>query len=179
MTSKEQTQVLVAQRFLRSAFQLLSNEYGVHAESAIAGVARMAGTFMFRSFALPLSDVSPGQVVFSEQANEQGPALVSLMCGVLSGMEIELDTDTLGQTRDGEHDPLFDFLETQTLLEPAFETIRTENELTYEEAAEAGAIATAFLVHQVQDVLDPRTAADVAVFALIEGTKTAPDPVAH
>ncbi|MEZ6105947.1 MAG: hypothetical protein R3B96_07475 [Pirellulaceae bacterium] len=77
-------------------------------------------------------------MVFSEQANEQGPALVSLMCGVLSGNGDPDSTPTRWDKHAMGARSLFDFLETQTLLEPAFETIRTENELTYEEAAEAG-----------------------------------------
>ena len=46
-------------------------------------------------------------------------------------------------------------------------------------AAEAGAVATAFIVHQCTSVLDPNVAFGIAVYGFIEGMKTAPHPAVH
>ena len=52
-----------AQEFSRVTFETLKIEGRVHAETAIAGAARMAGTFLFRSFNFPSDGIKAGQAV--------------------------------------------------------------------------------------------------------------------
>lgn len=164
-----------ARAFVAIAIQKLATERGVHAETAVAGVARMAGTFLFRSFGFTLPDLKPGQPTLSEQANERGPRLVDITTTLLksAGINIELnDNDQSG------HEPQFSFLDSQRLLEPAFNAVRESSGLTLVQGADAAAVATALLIQQTAAVLDPSVAFSIAVYGFIEGSKTAPDPAA-
>jgi hypothetical protein len=73
MSSLSQQQKAAAETFVRVVIDALKTDKGVHAETAVAAMARMAGTFLFRSFAFPPSDITPGQAVLSDMANDQGP----------------------------------------------------------------------------------------------------------
>ena len=88
-------QIKVAQDFANATIEALNTEQGIHAETAVAGAARMAGTFLFRSFGFPLQDIQPGQVVLSDQANAQGPVLLEILGSVLSQIGIVLDEEEL------------------------------------------------------------------------------------
>lgn len=163
MTSLTQAQIDAAQAFANTAIRELGTARGVHAETAVASVARMAGTFLFRS----------------EQAIEAGPRLIQVFAGALAEIGVALDEEKLGAAQLQANQPRLSFLETQKLLETPYLTIRARHGLSELEAAEAGAVATAFMVHQCSSVLDPNVAFGVAVYGFIEGTKTAPHPVVH
>lgn len=175
MLTKEQIEA--GQEFVNSAVEALNTESGVHAETAVAAVARMAGTYLFRSFGLPMGDIQPGQVVLSNKANEQGPALIEILGGVLTQLGVSLDEKNLGGETDADNQPNQSFLETQRLLEPRFITIQEQYDLSHREAAEACAVATALLIEDCSQVLEPNVAFNIAIYGFIEGTKTAPDPV--
>jgi hypothetical protein len=177
MSSLNQQHIDAAKEFVNATVKALQTDRGVHAETAIAATARMAGTFLFRSFAFPLTDVEPGQPVLSEQANERGPRLVEVLSEILARLGVQLDRARLGDEPESDNQPQQGFLETQKLLEPQFAAIRTRHGLSEQEAAEAGAVATAMLMHQCLQVLDPHVAFSIAVYGFIEGAKTAPDPV--
>ncbi len=177
MAQLSQPQVDAAQEFVTRAIDLLKTDQGVQAETIIAASARMAGTFLFRSFAFPLTGVAPGQAVLSEVANEQGPQLIAILGGVLTHVGIALDGARLnGQVPQG-HQPLLGFLDTQRILEEPFTSIMRRQGLSYQDAAEAAAVATALLIHQCATVLDPHISFAVAAYGFVEGSKTAPDPV--
>ncbi|MCU0806122.1 MAG: hypothetical protein MUF79_13720 [Burkholderiales bacterium] len=177
MSSLTQQQIEAAQAFADQAIGALTMERGVHAETVVAGAARMAGTFLFRSFGYAATGIEPGQAVLSQQANEEGPRLVGVLSGVLSHLGVALDEEALGNAPGPEHRPLLGFLETQRLLEPSFTDISVRHGLSRKEAAEAAAVAAALLIRQCASVLDPSVAFGIAVYAFVEGTKTAPDPV--
>ncbi len=177
MSSLRQEQVDAAQEFVSTAIDMLKTERGVHVETALAGLARMAGTFLFRGFDFPLNEVQPGQVVLSGNSNEEGPRLVELMGGVLAHLGVTLEDEKIGGAPEPEHMPSRDFLETQKLLEPAFLEIKERHGLSMNEAAGAGAVATALLIQQCAQAFDPHVAFGLAVYGFIEGAKTAPDPV--
>ncbi len=174
-----QPQIDAAQEFANTVVAELRTDKGVHAETAVASVARMAGTFLFRSFGFQLTDVEPGGVVLSEQANEAGPRLIRVLAGALAEIGVALDEQRLGASGLEANQPKLGFLETQKRLEPLFSGIRARHGLSLVEAAEAGAVATAFMVHQCTSVLDPNVAFGVAVYGFIEGMKTAPHPAVH
>ena len=172
-----QTQMDAAEKFSDAAIRVLQDERGVHAETAIAGTARMAGTFLFRSFDFPLGDATPGQPVLSEQSNELGLRLMQILGGVLEQMGIAIDQNVIAQPTAPDHEPLLGFLETQQRLEPEFSAIREEFGLSLSEAADAAAIATAVLIRQCTEVLDPSIAFGIALYGFVEGTKTFPAPI--
>jgi hypothetical protein len=166
-----------AQQFVGLAIEAFQGERGVHAETAIAGTARMAGTFLFRSFAFPLAAIQPGQAVLSDAANEQGPKLIQALGSVLAHIGVTLDKSKLGANKDPDHQPQLSFLATQKRLEPTFSRAMQALGLSYVQAAESAAIATAILIKQCVPVLDPNLAFGIAAYGFVEGSKTAPDPV--
>lgn len=179
MQSITQPQIDAAQVFANAVVNELRTDKGVHAETAVASIARMAGTFLFRSFGFQLAHVEPGGVVLSEQANEAGSRLIQVLASALAEIGVALDAKKLGASGLEANQPKLGFLETQKRFEPLFSGIRARHGLSLVEAAEAAAVATAFVVHQCGSVLDPNVAFGVAVFGFIEGTKTAPHPVVH
>ena len=170
-------QMDAAERFADAAIRLLQDERGVHAETVIAGTARMAGTFLFRSFNFPLDDATPGQPVLSEQSNDQGSRLMQILGGVLEQMRIAVNQEVIVQPTSPDHEPLLDFLETQSRMEPEFVVVRERFDLSLGEAADAAAIATAMLIRQCDEVLDPSIAFGIALYGFVEGTKTYPAPI--
>ena len=171
-------QIEAAHEFVNITVDALNTERGVHAETAVAGVARMAGTYLLRSFGFPMDDIQPGQVVLSDKANEQGPALIGILGGALNQLGVSLDEENLGSETRAENQPHQSFLETQRLLEPRFIAILERYGLSQQEAAEACVLAAALLIEDCSNVLDPHVAFNIAIYGFIEGTKTAPDPVA-
>jgi hypothetical protein len=57
---------------------------GIHPATVIAASARMAGTYLFRSFELNLQGVKPGQVVLSAQAAQREGELIQVALGSLA-----------------------------------------------------------------------------------------------
>ncbi len=177
LASLKPQQTEAAQEFVTAAMDALSaSNNRLHAETVIAATARMAGTFLFRSFAFPLDGVEPGQSVFSDAANEQGPALIQILGNALQHSGVNLDRSQPAESHDDK--PLLNFLATQKLLEPTFATIRGRLGLSYQEAAESAAVASAILIQRCASVLDPHSAFNIAAYGFVEGSKTAPDPVA-
>ena len=174
MRSLSQEQFNVAQKFASATIDILADERGVHAETAIAGAARMAGTFLFHSFGFPVEAAKAGQPVLSEQANEHGPVLMEILGNGLDAMNVAVDVEKLGEPTPLGNEPLLKFLETQTKLEPKFNAIAKQAGLSLDEAAHAAALATAHLIKQCSQVLDPNIAFGIAVYGFIEGTKTYP-----
>lgn len=174
MGSFRTEQIEAANAFAASVINVLQTECGVHAETAIAGAARMAGTFLFRSFGFQQIGLAAGAVVLSEQANEAGPRLIRILGVTLDNLGVKLDPNRIGAGEANAAKPLLSFLETQGLLEPRFEEIRDGLGLSYAEAADAAALATAILIRQCASVLDPYVAFSVAMYGFVEGAKTMP-----
>jgi hypothetical protein len=174
ITMLKQEQIEAAQEFANITLDALNTALGVHAETAVAGVARMAGTYLFRTFGFPMDDIQPGQVVLSDMANDQGPALIEILGGALTQIGVSLNEENLGGETSAENQPNQSFLETQVLLEPRFAVVQEQYGLTHHEAAEACVIATALLIEDCSQVLDPNVAFNIAINSFIEGTKTAP-----
>jgi hypothetical protein len=169
-----QAQLQAATEFGTTALQAFDQGGTFPAETVIGSVARMAGSFLLRSFGLPLTGIEPGSVVLSEQANQQGPRLVQILAGVLQGVGVTLDSARLAAvqaTTRGQEESL---LQTQEALERRFTAIRDKHGLSDGEAAESAAVATAVLIKNCSQLLDPHTGFGLAVYGFIEGAKTVP-----
>jgi hypothetical protein len=177
MTSLSKQQMDAAQEFANVTISALKVGEGVHAATVIAATARMAGTYLFRSFGFKLAGVKPGQVVLSDAANEQGPLLIQIAHSVLSRMGIKLDDSQSGGITNSKNEPMLAFLETQKKLEPLYTPIKARRGLTAQEAAQAAAVATAFLIGHCAKVLHANVAFRIAAYGFVEGSKTAPEPV--
>lgn len=172
-----ETQRKAAADFIQVVIGALQDERGVRAEDAVAGAARMAGTFLFRSFGFPLVDVKPGSAVLSEQANADGPQLIQLLAGLLQDNGVVVDHSRAAEPVPPENAVGRPFLETQKLLEPGFNAAAAAHGLQGLDAAVAAVLATAILIRQCASTLDPTVAFAIAVYGFVEGSKTCPDPV--
>ena len=151
---------------------------GVHPPTVVAACARMAGTYLFRSFDLKLPGVQPGQAVLSVEANEHSPMLLRTAAGILATLGITIASSPPAAPTTEPPKPMYEFLPTQRLLEPRFAAVTTKHGLTTRQAAQGSAIATAILIHHFAKHLEPDVGFGLAAFGFIEGSKTAPDPVA-
>ena len=177
MTQLRREQISAASAFAEAALQRLNTVSGMTMETTVLASARMAGTFLFRSYAHALSAISPGTVLMSQVPNENGPNLVGLLSNALGRLGLSIDADHIDLKTSNAATPLLDFLESQRLLEPVLQPIRESFGLSQQEAAYAMAVATAILIKHGEKKLAAQAAFGLAVFGFIEGTKTAPDPV--
>ena len=177
MPSLTQEQLDSAQEFATASSAALSSAAGIHPGTVVAATARMAGTYLFRSFRLHLPGVQPGQAVLSEKADALGPVLIETTGRLLWRMGMAPEPSQAGAAVGPIDQPSLSFLETQRLLEPGFSSVRSRYGFEYEQAAYAVAAATALLIQHCADAINPQIAFGIAALGFIEGTKTAPDPV--
>jgi hypothetical protein len=177
VTSDTQAIEAAAREFAVTVAAALKLPQGWHPPTVIAGCARMAGTYLFRSFGLKLTGVAPGQAVLSVEANQHGPALLQYMATVLGGLGIQIANAPPSASAAATAKPTREFLDTQRLLEPLFAPIHAKFDLTMPQAARAAAGATAVLIYQFTQNFDPNLGFGVAAYGITEGSKTAPDPV--
>lgn len=156
----------------------VGSERAVHSETAIASTARLAGSLLLRSFNLKLEELEPGTVVLSNEANEKGPQLIEIMSAVLQRFGVSLDHEKLeGETAKMGEEPQLTVVQSLALLQEDAMRIASENGLGLEDAAQAGAVATAFIVKECAKGIGGEVGFNVAVFGFIEGCKTAPPAI--
>lgn len=156
----------------------VGNNRAIHPETAIAASARLAGSFLLRSFNFKLDDLVPGTVLLSDEANEKGLMLVNTLTAFLSASNLSMDEAKLGGQQDQQgQEPHLDILNSLTLLQTDAIKIAEANGLTMEQAAQSAALATAFIVKECAPQIGVETGFNVAVFCFIEGSKTVP-PIA-
>lgn len=169
-----QAQLQAASEFGTAAMKAFDQDGTFPAEIVIGSTARMAGSFLLRSFGLPLTGIQPGSVVLSEQANQQGPRLIQILGAVLENIGVKLDPSKLAASQPTARGQKAPFLETQDVLEERFAAIRQKYGLSDGEAADSVAVATAVLIKNCSSLLDPHLGFGLAVYGFIEGSKTAP-----
>jgi hypothetical protein len=138
---------------------------------AISSTARLAGSFLFRSFGFEIRDAKPGTVMLSEEANTKGPQLVNITHAVLQNLGVQIDDQKMAN---GNQKPsASNFVEVIGKMQvPALE-IMNRNELSFEQMAQSAAIATAFIIQQSQNIT-PENGFGMAIYHYIEGSKTNP-----
>jgi hypothetical protein len=166
-----------AMEYANAAISALKLPGGVHPPTVIAACARMAGTSLFRSFALHLPNVQPGQAVLSAEADQHSAMLLRTAAGILANLGIRVPSSPSGELVDDKAKPMHDFLQTQRLLEPLFLAIQAKYALSARHASQAAAIATALLIHHFAKNIAPSEAFGLAAFSFVEGCRTAPEPV--
>jgi hypothetical protein len=180
MTDTAATRAAVAQAFAQATFTALAPDGQLQTESAIAGMARMAGTYYFRSFGYAALKLAPGQAVLSAEADSKGPELMHLAHEVLARLGVKLEDARVRAALDAKadkHMPFLGFAYTQPRLERAFAPIKAAHALSGIEAGKAAACAVALLIYNCREVLDPAIAFGIATYGFIEGSKTTPWPV--
>jgi hypothetical protein len=177
MATLSKQQLDAAHEFANATISAMKLPRGIHPPTVVAASARMAGTYLFRSFRLNLSGVLPGQAVLSAVANEQAPLLAQVAAGTLARVGIKIANSPPSTAADAKSKPMLAFLDTQRKLESAYAPIRAKFCLPADQAAQAAAVATALLIRHCAKALDPNVAFGIAVYGFIEGSKTAPEPV--
>lgn len=153
----------------------VGSERAVHPETAIACAARLAGSLLLRSFGLKLEGFAPGAVLLSNEANGRGPQLIGILGGALQNMGVALDQTKLGgdNSMRGQA-PKFTLVESLGLVQDDALRIANECGLGLEEAAQAAALATAFIVQECAKDIGGEVGFNAAVYGFIEGCKTVP-----
>jgi hypothetical protein len=147
----------------------------IHPETAIASAARLSGSLLLRSFEFDLETSQPGTVVLSDEANEKGPALLNVLAGFLARNNIELDPSKLGGMLDQRgHAPSLDTQASLVLLQEDALRIAARHSLSLQQAAEAVALATGFIVKECAPSIGAETGFNIAAFGFIEGSKSVP-----
>lgn len=153
----------------------VGNNRAIHPETAIASSARLSGSLLMRSFNFQFSHLEPGSVLLSEEANEKGPMLINILSAYLSTANIQLDRSKLGGQPDQKgQQPQLDFLGSISQLQNEALNICKNNELAFADAAQAAALATAFIVKECAPQIGAEVGYNVAVYGFIEGSKTVP-----
>jgi len=147
----------------------------VHSETAIACIARLAGSLLFRSFDFNVQGQQPGTVILSNEANEEGPQLISIMLTMLQHFGVSLNQEMIGsESSKSGGTPQLSLLESLALLQEDAMRIAQNNGLGMKEMAWAGAMATAFVVKECANNIGSETGFNIAVYSFIEGCKTMP-----
>lgn len=138
---------------------------------AISSTARLAGSFLFRSFRLKINDAKPGTVILSEEANTKGPQLVNITHAVLYNFGIRIDNNKMsnGNRKHAESN----FIDVISKVQVPALDIMNKRELSYEQMAQSAAIATAFIIQQSSNIT-PEEGFGIAIYHYIEGSKTNP-----
>lgn len=160
---------------------LIANTLGgegraVQTETAIASIARLSGSLLLRSFNFDLRKSEPGTVILSDEANIKGPELINIAASIVQRLGLELNA-TRARTKGRGHVPNLSFLESMTLLQTPAMQICKDHDLTLEQGAQAAAVATGFIVKECARSIDVEVAFNVAVYGVIEGSKTIPPRV--
>lgn len=138
---------------------------------AISSTARLAGSFLFRSFGFKINDAKPGTVMLSEDANTKGPQLVNITHAVLLNFGIQVDNSKI--SNGNQKQALSNFVDVIGKIQnPALEIMK-KNNLSYEQMAQSAAIATAFIIQQSNNIT-PEEGFGTAIYHYIEGSKTNP-----
>src|SRR5262249_43532492 len=122
-TPPEEAQFVAANEYYGLILGRLADERGVHAETAISAAARMAGTFMLRSFGLRLEGMEPGSAVLSEAANDRGPLLLNTLGAGLNALDVLLERDKLRADFPDDNRPHMTVIEVQERLGPAMREV--------------------------------------------------------
>ena len=138
---------------------------------AISSTARLAGSFLFRSFQFKIDDAKPGTAMLSEDANTKGPQLVNITHAALQNMGIQIDNNKMsGGNQQQAESNFVDVI--GKVQAPALEIMK-KYDLSYEQMAQSSAIATAFIIQQSNNII-PEEGFGTAIYHYIEGTKTFP-----
>ena len=156
----------------------LRTERGVHAETAVAGAAILAGTFLFRSFGFAAAGLEPGSAIFSDRANEEGPELLDAVRYSMDGLGVAFQADRVPAAIPDENVPHLGLLDAQKLLGNDLAAIAAQGGFSDADAAHIAAIAAALLIRDVRAVLAPELAFLIAANGMVQASKTAPGPFA-
>jgi hypothetical protein len=177
LTTFSEVHANVAKELANATVTTFTLEGSVHPGTVVAATARMAGTYLFRSLRLDLPGVQPGQAVLFEPANEKTQVLIRIAAAIVETLGITLDNTRAAEPLEEKHQPRLSILETQRKLEPVYRAITDRSGMSDYDGARASAVAAAMLIFQCAKTLEPNMGFSILSYGIVEGAKTAPDPV--
>lgn len=147
----------------------------VHSETAVASVARLAGSLLLRSFRVELRSLPPGTAILLDEADEQTPYLQGTLLAMLRRYGVPISSTPVEPTLADRGDPPeLTVVESLARLQDDALLIARSNGLGQKDAAWSAAIATAFVVKECARDLGTDVAVAIASRGFTEGAKTVP-----
>ena len=147
---------------------------GVHAETAIAAMAGVAGTLVLRNSAGGMLDrLEAGSALFGDDADVAGQELLHVVMKAASDVGVQWDTAS-GTAVPEVHQPRASAIELGRLLEPRVGPILAEHKIERSLWPQCCGLAGLDLVMRARDVLDTEIGTRIFVGAFVAGTKTVP-----
>jgi len=151
---------------------------GAHVGTLVSAAARLAGSSLLRSFEFFRNqNVAPGNVLLSDEANEEWPKLMNMTLSILKKNKVDVDPNKMIMKAPAAHAPRSGILEMQAEYQEAYFQIANKHHLDYYQAAFAGAIASAIVILQTHSAVDPQITCGIAAMGFVEGSKTMPAPL--
>ncbi|RPJ25165.1 MAG: hypothetical protein EHM33_15485 [Chloroflexi bacterium] len=151
----------------------------VHAGTALAAAAWLAGTSLYRSLNYK-HEPAPGTVVLSKEVNEEGSKLLNLFMYYCQRNGIALKPDQLVLKTPDEHRPQMEILQVQEKFQDQYNAIMKKHGLDYLDGAKAGIIVCSIIFQyqctRARDI-DPTIAAGIVSMGIVTGAKTTPPPL--
>src|SRR5262245_28689442 len=116
-------QMKASAEFTQTIISLLATDRGIHAETAISAVSRMAGTFALRSCGLQLAQFAPGSPILGDVIDERGQKVLHTLDAALASLDVALDPQKLDYTLPEANTPHMNLAEVQALLDASFQAI--------------------------------------------------------
>ena len=149
-----------------------------HAGTVLSIAGRLAGTNLFRS--IHKQEFDPGTVIISEEANVTYPKLLNLFAFYCKQNGIDVMSKPPMTTFPENDKPKMELAEIQKEYQDQYDAIMKKHGLDYLNAAQAGMIVSSIVfqyhVTQVKDI-DPFVATGIVAMGVVEGAKTAPQPL--
>lgn len=157
----------------KAIYLALEEKQGLHAATAIAAAARLAGAEVMHNAHLDLKNVAPGTIVLAEQTSEEAPKLIGALEGLLAANGMRIDRKAVVFPPDARHAPLLDLAKTLQKLQPEVRRIVAQHGLSEIFAVRALAVCTAMIIRDLRARIDPSVALGIAAEGIFEGSKTA------
>jgi hypothetical protein len=106
--------------------------------------------------------------------DEQGQKVLHTVEETLAGLSVTLDPQKLDYDLQEANSPRMTLAEIQSVMDVSFRAIAGKYNLSDEEAAHAVAMSTADLIQKCSGVLDPHFGYTIAVYGMVEASKTVP-----
>lgn len=147
----------------------------VHAETIIAAAGQMAGTMIFRSFITTIpTQLAPGSTVLSDQANTLGPRYMNLMLATVTTLALELNKDAISQSKVDTKLSHLTLLQVQERVDTFYYALAKSASLTDLDGAQLFAIVAGMLINECKGVYNIVDGCALAVYGMMEGSKTMP-----
>ena len=151
----------------------IKDAHGIHLETAVAGAAATAGTFLLRSVAGDaLDSMKPGAYVIYDRVNGAGPRLLGFVKSLAVAANITWDTQTLDIPP--EHEPHEPYVDLVRRLEPPVAKVLTDHAVPPDQWADHTAPCAVDLLLRAGPGVPLPVASRIITMGIVNGSKTVP-----